>query len=93
MAKENPSFLDRVQSASHNYLNEGQRTTITAQREFSEIGVVSAFQELISKNIIPTEKFSDKPTTLTYLGLINFNERLNKAESSDKQCRPQSTPA
>lgn len=68
MPKEN--FIDRVQSAQQNinngYQNEEQRKTAEVRRELEEIGVISAFQEIIDKGIITTEEGSQSPIHIEY---------------------------
>lgn len=65
MPTERPSFLDRVNSAQQNINgvcgNESQRNITEAQRDLTDLGVVSAFQEVIDKGIITIKGNSDKP--------------------------------
>ena len=65
MPIERSSFTDRVQSAQQNinngYQNESQRKAMEAQRDLTDLGVVSAFQEVINNRTITVEYDSDKP--------------------------------
>lgn len=75
MPKEN--FIDRVQSAQQNinngYQNEEQRKTAEVRRELEEIGVISAFRELVDSRVMTAENYSDKPLYIECSGKNPFS--------------------
>ena len=63
-------FLNRLDSISSNiterYKSEDQIKAIEAQRDLTDLGVVSAFQEVINRGIIVAERDSDKPVHIEF---------------------------
>lgn len=69
-------FLNRLDSISSNiterYKSEDQIKAIEAQRDLTDLGVVSAFQEVINRGIIVAERDSDKPVHIEF-GSASFH--------------------
>lgn len=80
MPKE--GFIDRLniaqQTINNGFQNEEQRIAGEVRREFEEVGVISAFQEVINRRFITTEEGSQFPVHIEYGSMDGGHKELGK---------------